>query len=446
MNALVAALVTWAVASWLCGTWLGHDAGWGLFSLGMIVALLIWRRRLDRLARWVRDADAAPPHLKGIWADILTPVYRERRRNQRAIGQLKRQARGIVLAAEALPDGAITLDDDRRVAWCNQTASRHLGLNPVSDRGHSIFNIVRAPEFTRYARQSQWSGPLTLHLAQNGRTTTLLVQLAPYGLNHLLMVTRDVTQLENLETMRRDFVANVSHELRTPLTVLAGFVETLKEPSARAFTDNRRAHYLDLMNEQTDRMQAIVADLLTLSTLESSPPDDGAPVDMGRIATEALAQARVLSAGQHVFEERIDPDLKILGSAHELASAALNLLTNAVRYTPPGGTIRVVWGRAASGGACYSVHDTGIGIAAHHIPRLTERFYRVDRGRSRASGGTGLGLAITKHVAMRHDASLAIQSEPNVGSVFTLEFPATRLVAGEPDDSVMETPGKAPKI
>lgn len=423
-----AALAAWAVFAWLCGEVLGRDAGWVVFSLGLIAVLTAWRRRLLRISAWARNVNDPPPPIGGVWADILAPIYRQLRKNRHDMGLLERQAHSIMQAAEALPDGAITLDDAMRMTWCNQTASRHLSLDPASDQGRNILNIVRDPEFARYAQQARWDGPLPLHILMDGRDATLLVQLAPYGLNQVLMVTRDITQLEKLETMRKDFVANVSHELRTPLTVLGGFLETLRDLPPEALSAQQRDHYLDLMREQAGRMQAIVADLLTLSTLESSPPDDGAPVDMAGVVATALAQARALSGGQHVFEEHIEPGVRILGNAHELSSAVLNLLTNAVRYTPAGGTIGVTWERLAKGGARYAVRDTGIGIAAHHIPRLTERFYRVDRGRSRATGGTGLGLAITKHIAMRHQANLVIHSQPNVGSVFSLEFPATRLV------------------
>jgi two-component system phosphate regulon sensor histidine kinase PhoR len=324
----------------------------------------------------------------------------------------------------------MTLDDSLRMTWCNRTASRHLGLDPATDRGHSIFNIVRAPEFARYAKQAQWDHPMPLRVARDGRDTTLLIQLIPYGLNRFLMVTRDVTQLERLETTRKDFVANVSHELRTPLTVLSGFLETLQDMPPDTLPKEQHEHYLGLMREQAGRMQAIVEDLLTLSTLESSPPGDGSPVDMAGLIATALAQAQALSGGKHVIGQHVEPGLSVLGNAHELSSAVANLLTNAVRYTPPGGRIDVTWARSPDGGARYTVQDTGIGIAAHHIPRLTERFYRVDRGRSRATGGTGLGLAITKHIAMRHQASLDIESRVNAGSTFTLAFPAARLVAG----------------
>lgn len=259
----------------------------------------------------------------------------------------------------------------------------------------------------------------------------MMIQLATYASNRRLLISRDVTQIEKLETTRRDFVANVSHELRTPLTVLAGFLETLHDMPAEALGEEQRGQYLAMMLEQAQRMQAIVEDLLTLSTLESSPGSDPVAVSISALLQTARQQVEALSGGRHVFDWHIDPDLDVLGNGTELASALSNLLTNAVRYTPEGGHITVRWEAAPDGGARYSVRDTGIGIPARHLPRLTERFYRVDRGRSRAVGGTGLGLAITKHIALRHDAELLIESEPGKGSTFSLLFPPDRVVPAE---------------
>jgi len=254
-----------------------------------------------------------------------------------------------------------------------------------------------------------------------------MVQLISYNKHQRMLLTRDVTQIERLETTRRDFVANVSHELRTPLTVLSGFLETLRDMPPEALSDEQREQYMKLMLDQAQRMQAIVADLLTLSTLESSPTTDPQPVNMPALIETVLSQARALSGGRHEIVGEIDEGLDILGTGTEIASAISNLLINAVRYTPEGGHITVRWRREPDGDARYSVKDTGIGIASHHLPRLTERFYRVDRSRSRESGGTGLGLAITKHIAMRHDAELEIASELGQGSTFALHFPDSRV-------------------
>ena len=315
-----------------------------------------------------------------------------------------------MMAAEALPDGAITLNGAMELQWCNKTACEHIGLNLATDRHLSIFNIVRSPEFASYAHDREWETPLLLHLEKEGVERSLLLQLTPYGFGQFLLVTRDVTQVEKLETTRKDFVANVSHELRTPLTVLLGFLETLRELPPESLSTEQRERYEQMMLEQAQHMQAIVADLLTLSTLESSPPTEGRPVRMSQIISQALDQAQVLSDGQHEFIQNVDPTLCIVGSETELTSAVSNLLTNAIRYTPKDGTITVSWYATEDGGASYSVEDTGIGIAPQDIPRLTERVYRADKGRSRATGGTGLGLAITRHVAVRHNAELNIQS------------------------------------
>lgn len=401
--------------------------GWGIFALGLVCMILISGWQLALIERWTASIEAPPPPSVGPWDNILATIYRKLRKDKHEIDSLNRYVDSIMLAAEALPDGAITLDESMHLIWGNKMASEHLGLDLKSDRNYSIFNILRAPEFARYARQMDWPAPLLLHLTSDGHEKALLVQLTRYGLGQFLVVTRDVTQVEKLETTRKDFVANVSHELRTPLTVLSGFLETLHDMPDESLSDEQRQRYLAMMLEQAQRMQAIVEDLLTLSTLESSPSAEGRPVRLSAIIHNTLQQGRVLSNGQHVFIENIDDTLCVDGIETELASAVSNLLTNAIRYTPKDGTITVSWYVTEQGHACYSVQDTGIGIAAQDIPRLTERFYRVDRGRSRATGGTGLGLAITKHVAMRHNAELSIHSRFGAGSLFSVIFPPTRV-------------------
>lgn len=417
----------WGALGWLCGSWLDPKIGWAIFSFGLIVMIIISGLQLSRISTWVKNIGNPPPPSVGPWNEVLALIYRQLRKNKLEIDQLTHHVDRIMLAAEALPDGAITLNEEMAVSWCNQTASEHIGLDLSTDRNFSIFNILRSPEFAKYARQRTWPGPVLLHLTRDGQEKALQVQLTPYSLNQFLIVTRDVTQVEKLETTRKDFVANVSHELRTPLTVLSGFLETLHDMPASSLTDEQKERYQTLMIEQAQRMEAIVADLLTLSTLESSPSSTGEPVRLEALIRTALEQAKILSKDQHVFVENIAQDLCITGIETELTSAVSNLLTNAVRYTPKDGTITVSWYVTEKGTACYSVQDTGIGIAAHDIPRLTERFYRVDRGRSRATGGTGLGLAITKHVAMRHNAELTIHSRFGAGSLFSLEFPRSRV-------------------
>lgn len=428
MSKTFVSVALWAISGWLLGTWLGAATGWAVFALGLLIMVTVSGRQLSRIVRWTRNIDQPPPPSVGPWDEILAPIYRKLKQNRIDLQERQRSFQRAILAAEALPDGAMTLDRDMALQWCNQTAAEHLRLNLEMDRGHSILHIVRAPEFARYAQQTAWDKPLLLHLKHPGQERLLQLHLAPYGAGQYLMVTRDVTQIERLENTRKDFVANVSHELRTPLTVLSGFLETLHDMPADALTAEQRHRYLALMMEQAGHMQALVADLLTLSALESSASLDNQPVVMHELIQTALAQSQALSAGQHRFVAHIDANLNLLGCATELASAISNLLTNAVRYTPPGGTITVGWQRNAQGEPRYWVQDTGIGIAEQNIPRLTERFFRVDRGRSRETGGTGLGLAIAKHVALRHQAELEIASTPGEGSTFTIVFPARRLL------------------
>ena len=420
-------IALWAVLGMITGWAIDPTAGWALFSFAL-ASLLLWRSyKLQKVARWAANPSAAPPVAVGQWDDVLAPLYRHVRSQSRAITDATDGMQSMLAAAQALPDGAVTLNAELQIDWCNRMARDHLGLRLPADRGHNLLNLVRAPEFAAYARQSEWPEPTLVRMPHGQDERLLMVQLTAYARDQRLLITRDVTQIEKLETTRRDFVANVSHELRTPLTVLAGFLETLRELPEEAITPEQRNQYMDMMFEQAQRMQAIVADLLTLASLEASPHAEPHPVGMAPLIEAALVQAEALSNGQHVFASLVDPELDLLGAETELSSAIANLLTNAVRYTPEGGSITVGWSRAEDGTAQYSVQDTGIGIAKRHIPRLTERFYRVDRGRSRAVGGTGLGLAITRHIALRHDAELRIQSEPGRGSVFTLVFPLERI-------------------
>lgn len=427
MPKTIFSLVALGLLGWIVGYGITPTAGWVVTTLGLMAMILLSGIQLAQIKKWVADLSAPPPASVGPWDEVLAPIYRQLRRNTAIITELEQHVESIMQAAEALPDGAITLDQEKLVTWCNRTASDHTGLNLATDCGHSVFNILRAPEFGKYALQNAWPEPLVLHQNTGNVERTLLVQLTRYGVGQFLLVTRDITQVEKLETTRKDFVANVSHELRTPLTVLLGFLETLDDIPREDISDEQRGHYLELMITQARRMQAIVADLLTLSTLESSPTQTGVPVQMSEVIHKALQQAHLLSAEQHVFVENIDEGLCIMGIETELISAVSNLLTNAVRYTPKDGTITVSWYKTEQGQACYSVQDTGIGVSPQDLPRLTERFYRVDRGRSRSTGGTGLGLAITKHVAMRHNAELTIQSRLGAGSIFTLDFSASRV-------------------
>jgi two-component system phosphate regulon sensor histidine kinase PhoR len=388
-------------------------------------------RHLVRLVAWADGPIDAPlPEAGGTWGLVFDRLQRRARTRVQQQRGLTAALERFRTAAEALPDGMVILDRHDCIVWANPRAQRHFGIHPAKDLGKPLANLVRQPEFVHYLGRGVYNEPV-LFLSAREHDTMLSVQIVPYESDQKLLMSRDVTRLEEAARIRRDFIANVSHELKTPLTVLAGFVETAQSlPLER----DQLLRYLQLMQEQTQSMQRLVEDLLTLSALES---------DVNRLREErvdvigqierAVRDAERLSAGEHRIRTDVRTDAQLLGSSDEIGSVVFNLTSNAVRYTPAGGTITIGW-RIEAGAPVLSVADTGIGIAAEHIPRMTERFYRVDRGRSRASGGTGLGLAIVKHVLLRHGAQLEIESEPGSGSVFRARFPAARLLAAEAVD------------
>ena len=405
----------------------GGNAGWIGFSAGLLFLLVLHLRGLSRLLAWTADMRQAPPAATGSWEEALVRLHRHQRKQERDIAEARETVQSWLAASQALPDGVVTLTEDFHIDWCNREARRNLGIRLPADRGQNLLNLVRSPEFVRYAQQSEWPEPRVVPSPAHS-DRQLMVQFIDYGRRQRLLVARDVTQIERLETTRRDFVANVSHELRTPLTVLMGFLETIRDAPPGAIAPEQQGKYFEMMHEQSQRMQSLVADLLTLSTLESSRVHEHpSPAGMVAIIDTVRQQATALSGGQHTLQWNITPGLDVHGTATELASAVSNLVVNAVRYTPAGGTVSVTWCLGEEGSPTLTVTDTGIGVEAKHLPRLTERFYRVDRSRSRASGGTGLGLAIVKHVAMRHDAELGIVSEPGRGSTFTLVFAPERV-------------------
>jgi len=386
------------------------------------LAIYHWRE-LRRLVRWLEHGDTPdPPRAYGEWDRLHAALHRVRRESAQREAELVQGLTRWREAARALPDGVIILEGDR-IAWCNDMARVHLDIDPATDAGMPITHLVRIPEFVDYLRAGEYDRPVTVRTAGDARVLSLRV--VPYGSDQRLVLSRDVTQFERVERMRSEFVANVSHELRTPLTVIAGFLETLRDEDDPA----ARLRYIDLMAGQSQRMQRLVEDLLTLSALESSPPPPMEEVvDMKALQARLAAEARALSGGRHRIE--VDPPaaVDLVGSEKELASAFGNLVSNAIRYTPSAGVVRLQW-RPTHEGAEFVVEDTGIGIAPDHIPRLTERFYRVDRGRSRETGGTGLGLAIVKHALMRHGAALHVDSTPGQGSRFSARFSGARLKA-----------------
>jgi two-component system phosphate regulon sensor histidine kinase PhoR len=325
----------------------------------------------------------------------------------------------------AMPDGLVILDGSNRIEWCNQKSEQHFGLDARRDFGQLVTYLVRQPQFAE-ALGGGYAEPLTLR-SSHGADLVLSVLIVPYEENRKLIISRDVTDRERVETMRRDFVANVSHELRTPLTVIGGFLETIADMETPNPELIRRS--VPLMSDQAKRMQTLVEDLLTLSRLESEGnPAREEPVNVPDVMRGLYHDALALSAGRHKVVLLLESPAWVNGAEDELRSAFGNLVSNAIRYTPAGGEVRLLWKAAADGDTVFSVRDTGIGIEPQHLPRLTERFYRVDRGRSRETGGTGLGLAIVKHVVNRHGAKLEVSSEPGRGSCFSVVFSANRVV------------------
>jgi two-component system phosphate regulon sensor histidine kinase PhoR len=415
---LLAAL---AVPAALTGLISGAAWGWAVFAVGLMGILFWHTRHLSRLHRWLANPLAGQvPEGQGMWDEVLAALHRlERDAAKREDGLADALAR-MRRAVQALPDGVVILDDANHIEWFNRTAGSQLQLDSQSDLGQNIANLVREPQFIEYL-QAPEDIPVRI---TRGQSIALSLRIIPYGQSQKMLLSRDVTQFERVDAMRRDFVANVSHELRTPLTVLVGFLETLQNLKL----DPQRQHdYLAMMQEQAARMQRIIEDLLTLSALDSAPPASGETRVAVRPLLERLkGDAEALSTGRHTIRVSLENKSDLLGVEAELASAFGNLVSNAIRYTPPGGTVTLAW-REGPEGARFSVEDTGIGIDAEHIPRLTERFYRVDRSRSRETGGTGLGLAIAKHALARHDATLEIESQPGKGSRFSARFPPRRL-------------------
>ncbi|MSQ65647.1 MAG: phosphate regulon sensor histidine kinase PhoR [Limnohabitans sp.] len=390
----------------------------------------------SRLLEWLRRTELdANLRFSGVWGDTGDRILRliKLKDNQRQASE--ESLRQLLAAVQASPHGVVILDSDSRIQWSNQTASRHLGLDPRIDVQQLIGNMLRSPAFSQYVHSKSFDHEVIIEgrLHRIDRPHKLGIQLFPYGDGRMLLLSRDVTLIEQAETMRRDFVANVSHEIRTPLTVLSGFIETLQ---TLFLNDSIREKYLILMEHQSNRLKSLVDDLLTLSRLEGSPfPGQRDWIAVADLFKSCEEEAQGLSERLHPSSKnrqklafQMHPDSledEIAGNKTELISAFSNLISNAIRYIPAGGQIRVKWTRT-SDEAVFSVEDTGPGIAPEHFSRLSERFYRIDRSRSRDTGGTGLGLAIVKHVIQRHGGSLEIESKLNQGSKFSLHFPAAR--------------------
>ena len=407
--------------------------------IGVVLGALSWflidLSRGLRLLRWLRVGDTSDVAMStGLWGEVSDRTRRLIRARENQTRDSQNRLHDFLAALQASPNGVALLDSEGRIEWFNQMAAMHFGLDAQRDMLQHLGNLVRDPGFARYFASHNYQHELAMPGREStpARPVNLSVHLHPYGEGRLLLLSRDVTALEQAEAMRRDFVANVSHEIRTPLTVLGGFVETLQ---TLPLNEQERERYLDLMAQQADRMQTLVSDLLTLSRLEGSPPPSTSdwmsmPALMRQLEQDGRALSAVLnpsSDGLHelVFDSSLDAC--IAGVSSELLSAMSNLVSNAIRYTPSGRAIHVRALLLSDGRAEFFVQDAGPGIASEHIPRLTERFYRVDRSRSRDTGGTGLGLAIVKHVVQRHGAELKIESTLGKGSTFSIIFPASRV-------------------
>jgi two-component system phosphate regulon sensor histidine kinase PhoR len=406
--------------------------------VGVVLASAAWvawdLRRGGVVLVWLRDGDLARvPRVGGLWGEAAGRAYRQFRVRTKALQESEARLQEFLAAIQASPNGVVLLDSTGRIEWCNQTAASHFGFDPARDILQKVGNLVRDPAFVAYQAAGDYTHDVVMPgpASTSSRPVRLSVHLHRYGEGRRLLMSRDVTALEQAEAMRRDFVANVSHEIRTPLTVLSGFVETLQH---LPLDPPEQQRYLSLMSQQAHRMQTLVNDLLTLSHLEGSPlPRLDEWMDVRTLLQQCEQEARELSMLMtqmgHELTLEVTHDCRLAGSQNEVHSALANLVNNAIRYTPTGGRVAVRWTLLPDGTGEFSVTDSGPGIAQEHIPRLTERFYRVDRSRSRETGGTGLGLAIVKHVAQRHGAVLRIDSTPGHGSRFSITFPASRVAA-----------------
>lgn len=430
-----------SVAGYLAvyGLFPAYLAPWGgLLGAALWLVWDGWRASaFDAALRLAQTGDSLPT-LAGWWGGRLNRVRRMLRNNHQQLAASERRMTEFLSAIQASPTGVLLLDPLNRIEWCNQTAAQQLGLDAQRDLLQQVGNLVRQPDFAAYLNAASFDHEVLFAAAHStaARPVRISAQLHPYGEGRKLMLTRDVTAIEQAEAQRRDFVANVSHEIRTPLTVLSGFVETLQN---LPLNESQRSRYLGLMAQQSQRMQALVSDLLTLSKLEGSPiPSLEGSVSIHTLLDQCEQDARALmqmGAAQQArplrlrfnYANEADAQATLLGNSNELLSAMGNLVNNAVRYTPAGGSVDVHWAVLRDGRGELTVVDTGPGIAPEHLPRLTERFYRVDRSRSRDTGGTGLGLAIAKHVAQRHGGELKVASVVGQGSTFTLTMGAVRV-------------------
>ncbi len=423
---LLLILVVAGIAGLIGKSLLGGVVGWLIALAILVFSLFIAFINQSRLDTFVKGAGVSSlSGFGGGWPEIFFRLQRIISGLRKDIEQVERQHKRFIEAFQASPNGIVMLDDQDQIEWCNAIAERFLGLQYKRDALQRIHYIVRKPEFVEYITGRQYDEPLVLEKMGANTSLILRLQAFPFSENRRLLLIQDITDLSKAEAMRRDFVANVSHEMRTPLTVMMGFLETVQTLD---LPPEQKAQYLEMMMDQGKRMKNLVDDLLTLANLEANTQ----PAPANRIAMSYLMSlikndAYALSQGKHALNFDMKTSCDLLGEEREVLSAFSNLVSNAIRYTPEVGSINVTWSVNPAGEGEFSVTDTGPGISPEHIPRLTERFYRIDRSRSRETGGTGLGLAIVKHVANRHQANLVIESAPGKGSTFTLRFPPERI-------------------
>ncbi|RZI85247.1 MAG: phosphate regulon sensor histidine kinase PhoR [Rubrivivax sp.] len=415
---------------WWAGLQWGHPAWLAMASAAAAVLCLSVLDTLKgyRLLDWLRTPEAPAPKLPGLWGEVAHRVERVVRQRDRQVLDERRRLDQFLQGIQASPNGVILLDATEHITWISTVAADHFGMDPARDLQQRVTNLIRQPTFVQYLQAGDYREPIKCVMPRGGQGY-LSVQVRSYGEGLKLILSQDITERERSDTMRRDFVANVSHEIRTPLTVLSGFIETL---ASLPLTEVERGRVITLMAQQAERMQILVSDLLTLAQIEGSPrPSSDRWIKVSDLMRRLESDARGLSRERHPMSFEMDDAaaqaVEIAGVESEWLSAMSNLVSNAIRYTPQGGRIDVRWATLPEGGGELSVRDGGIGIAPEHIPRLTERFYRVDGSRSRETGGTGLGLSIVKHVAQRHGGELRISSEPGKGSTFTLSVPAARV-------------------
>ncbi|MCP5145357.1 MAG: phosphate regulon sensor histidine kinase PhoR [Gammaproteobacteria bacterium] len=406
----------------------------GNITLALLIAVsgyLVWQSIMQkRLLHWIQQRKQfEPPEVPGIFEELSFEIDRLRDRHKRRKKRLSRYIKDFQNATRALPDATIVIDHLGTVRWANKAAGATLGVNWPADNGQRLTNLVRSPELRNFIEHLEPDSSLNL-VSPIDDLTYLSLRLVPIAAEDWLLVARDVTDLQRANQARSDFVANVSHELRTPITVFRGYLEALRSQQDQMPEQWHTA--FSHMSEHALRMQNIIEDLLLLSRLErQAVPAEMAPVQVSSMLTSIQQQAQDLSGDQgHLFSLELDAKFRIMGAEKELFSAFSNIIFNAVKYTPPRGVIRIRWYRDDKG-AHMEVQDNGIGIPPHDIPRVTERFYRVDEGRSRAHGGTGLGLAIVKHVLQRHKATLTVTSELGKGSTFHCSFPLTAIVEAD---------------